>query len=338
MRRVWLLMLSALLVFTARLLPARGEALNDFEQYLSTLAFVHQTEARYLGNAFALYNEPFTTRGCGPASIMNAFTVVFGMTNQDETDQVMSELMRLLSLQHRPRRDGISIDLIERLTAPESDNYPHFREMKRSFGGIISAENIDLTVDAVLERMGDDLLKGRPSLLLGRSTLSGDGWTQVAGLCRSLDEMGRGDALVIAFFHSTGVGDTGAPFRTDDGHWVSVCFRAAEYQRSGTFYLLDSYQKALPGEEPDNRVYHGRYPMATEKNPFKYLYTLSHIIPTVVRCTPNETSAAGLEEIQSSLSLTEEQRLQLETEYRVSLLQPLKLYGRGGLLVCLPGK
>ena len=302
---------------------------TDFEKYLGTIACIHQTDPRYRTPEYLYAVEGLGKKGCSPACITNMFSAVFGITDPEHADAVLLDVMSLFALFENPGKYGVSVDLIERWTSDRCDAYFFLADLKKKRGGTYITENHTLVPEQARAEIDRAIESGEPLMLMGRLNIASN-WDVIVELLEYLHERGQDNAAIYPFFASTGSADTDGPFRTDEGHFLTLCFHVQEYIDAGTFYILDSYQKCLPGEEVDDVIYKSRYPLCTERNRFKLFYEATHIQPPVIRCA---LLPEKLEELRAA-----EADGAINTAVRVRMLRPMILYGRGAVLICVEGR
>lgn len=323
MRRMIALGLSLCLLLLAAL-PAHGEE-------LATLDILSQYDSRLANHTYTYDQHRFSARGCMPASITNALLAVFGQ----ETDSLglLLEVMTLLAPYHRPKLYPISVNGLSYLLDNEQDaRYPILNGLLEKAPCVLHLEKLLCQSAEVLEALAR---QDGPVLLTGRATLR-EQWGDVVSLAGALQQAGYGGARLAMAALTVGTPSTQAPFRTSAaGHYAAVYLQVDEFCRTGAFYLLDSYPRAIAGESwGPGTPYSKPYPFCEksflwEFTAFNNTWTVERVAPAVVRVTPSEAAsalAASQEEGQAMLALLPE------------WLQLVPFYGHSYAFLLSPGR
>ena len=262
--------LTAILLLCAMAMSyAVAEETDGFDLYLDSCVVATQKDVVYRHPNYKYWGQTFYKKGCGPASMLNAFSVSFGITDKDMADTLLIELMKIMTDTHQPKKEKINRNRIDRLGSDQVYEYPVLGQLKNDFGGVWLSETEDNTVAGAEALLMRALEENEKVTVFSHLTLY-NGWSDLYDFCLRLHEAGYDDAILTCSYTSAGTSGTGGPFRSgEDGHFFTPCIRVGSFIEQGIFYVLDSYPMALPGEKAIRGVLHGRYAMCTEKNPFK---------------------------------------------------------------------
>ena len=122
--------------------------------------------------------------------------------------------------------------------------------------------------------------------LLIRYFYLADNWSWLINMAGALCNLGYPDARFVLCSVGVGTVDTDAPFHLGQrGHYTSLYFQADEFYNNCTFYMLDSYPRALYGEAYGiHEQYPSRYPFIEKsKHQFNDYYTPTRISDTVIQ-------------------------------------------------------
>lgn len=322
----------AVLLAAALLLPglawAEEEAqLSAFDQRAASWMMIRQNDRRYDNWRYDWNKDRLSVRGCGPVSITNALIAAYDITEQEQVDIVLREALYLLADHHAPALMGMYVNNMAEFVTMEQADYPTLWSYQQGYTEhcTFSDEDMDL---AAVRAIADPILdKGESVMVIGYLGAR-TRWRVIAELCAWLNEIGRGDAMVLLPYVSGGTLSTEAPFCTKDGHYMTICVQAEEYARCGGVYLLDSLPRAIQGEYYKNNTYYSQYNFvqAYRCYGFRCTYDVKRIRQEIIKM---ELMPELLEELNG---LSGEARIARETEH----LEKIAMYGAGILMVCLP--
>ena len=287
MKRLTALCLACALLLTANLRPASAGAADSLADSLARCPFVMQRDERFKKTEYYYLAKRFSKRGCGPASIANALYAILGGQDAEEMDSLLLELMKLLPYNHLPKSTPVDVTHIDRLATAEAATYPTLAKLREGFGGAWICKTDFMTAAEMMLAMAPAAASGQNVLLATRFRASSQ-WAELVGLCERLQTRGFGSARIAAAFLSTGTESTSAPFRLEDGHYISFCLEVDDFLQNSTIYLLESNPRALPGEELDQVNYYSYYPLGRDKKLITDVFTLSRVKDTLVKLEPTE--------------------------------------------------
>lgn len=319
--------LLCLLLFTALAFPACAEPVSA---YLSQLDVLSQYDPRLTESVFVYRGKNFWENGCQPASVANGFIACFGNQVQD-APALLSELLELLAPKAHPEWGPVSLSRLSYLWENQHlDTFPTLNRLIDGMDTIASVKLLD--TESTLSRAIS--LADERFLLTGHITLKKH-WDWLAAFTNALDKANLGDIRISICSLGAGTGGTRAPFRSVGkfGHYVSIFLQVDEFASTGTFYLLDSFPRALQDEAyGKDMTFRYAYTFWQEQYQkemayFTDVYTVSRISPTVLRVSLQDDQLRLL-----ASASTQEEMLQLRTKQ----LAALQLYGTGVMLIYHP--
>ena len=288
-----------------------------------------QRSLRYESQIYTYYKDDFKVRGCGPSSVANALTVVFGIQEQTYTDQLLREIMRLMCYNHTPYESPISSDGIRFFQSFDEGQYPLMAKIRERYDGAwyASMDLIDpAELTAYLEKERE---KEHQAFYGGCFALRGN-WDVIARLARDLTDRGMGDCILALCLLSGGTEGTAAPFRLGDGHYETICLLCEEISKDTSLYIIDSAPRALPWEDKIPGNYYDTYFLDISGEPLKETFEIERINPSVIRLRiRRELQEEKMKVLQTDGA---EEAEALEKQW----LEKLLFYGTGNLMVHLP--
>ena len=293
---------------------------ETLEQYLSQAPFIIQRDTRYRSWQYQYRNGTLGQYGCGPSSVCNSLIAFGGVQTWAMSDRLLQDLLWLLTPSHEPYRSSIDMKYFPRINEAEASQVPAVFDYMTSLEGEMVFTDQRTDADTAMALLGEGIQKGRQDLLLAR-IYPAEQWGDVLDVMGRLSACGQGQALVGITMASAGTYGTWGPFRTEPGHYVTLCTTPEIFLNRGTMYLLDSSPRALPEEELVSRLYYHYYALkiGTDER-FDDWFELTHLQPSVVRFEPKEDV---WEEISGDISAIEK------------LMKKVKLFSRAYLTVRL---
>ena len=277
MRRYMLLLLILLILP----LSTRGENAAD---RLTQLDIISQYDTRLQDERYYYKNMYFRIAGCLPASVTNAVASLLA-TPDTNVPELMLEL-----------RNGMLYDRSNKEASVELSRLPDYLRAPRESAAEL--RNLLQKVSAI-SYLSQDMCAQDPSVLLQQFLTTEeahplliryfyitDSWPWLINMAGALCELGHPDARFVLCSVGVGTVDTNGPFHLgQSGHYATLYFQADEFYNKGTFYLLDSYPRALHDEIYGFReVYPSRYPFIEKsKHRFNDYYTPTRISDTVIQ-------------------------------------------------------
>lgn len=324
------------LLCIALILPAHAETTGE---YLASLDIMSQLDPR-LDNGHYRYNHlDFRQNGCQPASITNALLASFG----DETldgPAFLLETLRILSYKHNPNLELIHVSRIDYLTnADPHEKFPLMNAQIQAMDHMIATPYV-LETDKMLEQMLD--LGDTRYMLITKYTLKKH-WDWLVDFTEALNDNGLGNIRYAHASLGAGTPNTNAPFRSagDAGHYISIYLEVAEFCETGTFYLLDSFPRALKDEPYGGDAPYGkRYEFCISRNAkelarFINMYDVTRISPTVLKVSLKPDALQALQTQREAVKADPSHRDAL-IALRVEQLTPLQFYGAGLVFITKP--
>ena len=291
--------LSLLLILL--LLPCTAPAETGAER-LGSLDIISQYDQRLQEERYYYQNMYFRIAGCKPASVTNAVAALLA-TPETNVPELMLEL-----------RNGMLYDRSNKEASVELNRLPDYLRQPRE--SAVELRTVLQQVTAV-SLLSQDMCAQEPAALLNQFLISEkahpllmryfyltDSWPWLINMAGALCELGHPDARFALCTVGVGTVNTDGPFHLgQSGHYATLYFQADEFYNNGTFYLLDSYPRALHDEIYGFReVYPVRYPFIEKaKHRFNEYYTPTRISDTVIQFTllPKELellqSASGVD-------------------------------------------
>lgn len=301
-----------------------GMSTSLLEERVTSAAMIDQNNAVYRHKRYKYNDAVFSKRGCGPAAIANALNLLFGVTDQETANEVLYESLRLFTNSHKPAEEMVDLHRMERLTG-DLTGYPTIQRLMSELGAGCSYQDANLSRELV-RKMMEEAGEG-PKLLICRLVLT-EQWEDVLEVCEYFAETGHSDAMILLTYISSGTESTAGPFRSgEDGHYISMAFEAQAMCERGTFYVLDSVPRALPGEEyGGGKMYAQRYSLYRKRERLPNDFDLSHLQPSVVKAELkqerlDELSAMGPKEAEAA---------------RLKWMKEMMAFGRAVCIICIP--
>ncbi|MGN1019233.1 MAG: hypothetical protein ACI4O7_02575 [Aristaeellaceae bacterium] len=288
-----------------------GEPSVASEAYLAEVGVISQRDPA-LDQACYIYRGcRFWERGCLPASVANAIIAAFGVEGMDNA-ALLLEVMLQATPGHRPDQHAVDLASVARLLCGDPpDDCPALQQLIGSMAAIEHARHRSgPELAQQLAGLGDS----RVALIFNLNIRSD--WQRVLEITDALCDAGLPQARLTLCNLTVGVPGTSAPFHSSGrgGHFAALYFEAGEFHDTGTFYLLDSYPRALEGDSyaPGDALYLEPYPFVSSRQfqTFNSLYRVTHVTPTVVRlslqpdalqtlaCPPEDRAALRLKQLQ----------------------------------------
>lgn len=290
------------------------------EAYLAGVGILSQRDPA-LDQAQYIYRGcRFWEKGCLPASVANAIIAAFGVEGLDNA-ALLLEVMVQASPEHRPDQHAVDLPSVSRLLCGEApDGCPALQQLIGSMTVIVPVSRLS---GPELAQQLADLGDSRVALVFNLNIRSD--WQRVLDITDALCDAGLPQARLTLCNLTVGVPGTSAPFHASGraGHFAALYFKAGEFHDTGTFYLLDSYPRALEGDSyaPGSELYLEPYPFVGSRQfqAFNSLYRVTHVTPTVVKLALQPDAMADL---ASSADGPED-----HTALRLRQLQPAVFYG-----------
>ena len=282
-RRIAAWLLCALMLLGSCLPHAFAD--GTLEESLTLCPFVMQRDQRFKKTDYYYLAKRFSKRGCGPASIANALGAVLGLQDADEMDSLLLELMKLLPYNHLPKSTPVDVTHIDRLETADAETYPTIAKLRTTFNGLWICRTDFMTAPEIMLALAPAAASGKNVLFATRFRTATQ-WADLVGLCERLQARGFGSARVTIAFLSTGTESTSAPFRLEDGHYISFCLEVEEFLQRGVLYLLESNPRALPNETLDQVNYYSYYPLGRDKKLITDVFQLTRVKDTLVKLEP----------------------------------------------------
>lgn len=334
--RLFRRLLTVLLVLCLLTAPALADEVDD---YLSSCDILSQLDDRFNNNDYAYARHHFWENGCLPASITNALAAAFD-ASEVSVPALLKEVMTLLAPNHRPVDKAIDVKRLSYLYEGSRDSaYPTLNRLLDNVSSI-SCVDSKLSAQELLEQLTaqDD---SRVALMFNITIRKN--WERILDITDALYNAGYHDARLVIYNITVGTPGTIAPFRSAGaaGHYASLFFSVREFYESGTFYLLDSYPRALEGETyGKGELYPAKYAFvhtsARAFESFNTMYRVTHVTPTVVKVTLLPDSCKALNALADDPALTPEELAAARREMRLNQLTPCMFYGTGTAFLVLP--
>ena len=318
----WLMILSLLLT-------GRGFADTFFEEYLMDLTFIVQRERRYTASIYNYSGKAFSERGCGPASLTNAFCVLCSVEEQSLADTMLRNIMRLLTYNYSPSSTAIDLKYMKRLEEVDEDRYMGLAVVRSRYPNLWQISEETLTPETVLACGRQSQEMGESAFCAGDYLLRGH-WIELTKLLRAMKDEGMGDAVVTICMLACGTATTEAPFRLGQGHYATLCFQVDAFCQKGAIYLLDSNPRALPWEKLQSRIYYDVYQLDIGGEPLTDTFDVTRISPCVIRLCLREEMRRQLDEIGQTEG---EEAMQAAEE---AYLDKLYFFGNNVMMVAWP--
>lgn len=264
-------------------LPCPGFCETGAER-LAQLDIISQYDNRLQDERYYYKNMFFRIAGCKPASVTNALVALLG-TPETATPEVTVEIRNGLVYDRSNKEASIDLHRLPDYLRNPRDTATELRTMLQSVTSIsfLSAEMTLQTPEALLNQFLPT--EDSHPLLISKFYYS-SGWSWLADMAAALCEAGHPDARFVLCAAGVGTVDTDGPFNLgQSGHYATIYFQADEFYHNGTFYLLDSYPRALAGEIYGYREHYPiRYPFVEKpKSAFSNTYAPTRVSDTVVQ-------------------------------------------------------
>lgn len=277
MRRYLLFFLILLLLPS----PALGESAAD---RLAQLDIISQYDERLQVERYYYKNMYFRIAGCKPASVANAVAALLA-TPDTNGPELMLELRNGMVYDRNNKEASVELTrMTDYLRAPR-ESAKELRTLLQQVTAI-SYISQDMTAQGSASLIQQFIPNEEAHPLLIRYFYMPDTWPWLIDMAGALCELGLTDARFALCCVGVGTSDTDGPFNLgQSGHYATLYFQADEFYNNGTFYLLDSYPRALSGEIYGFReVYPSRYPfIERSKLRFNEYYAPTRISDTVIQ-------------------------------------------------------
>ena len=314
-----------------RLSMEEGFPEGSMALYLQGLQIVSQRDTRFADAAYRyIRKEPFSRSGCGPASLHNAIAALFGLDEADTSAALLLEIMNLLANSNDPVNNPINYQrVVNKLVAPDPERYPVMSGLWSRCGLVSGVGNA--TSKKILAEVGKS---DGSALIIGRFSLN-TSMSDLVSLADALCRGGHGNAIIAFGNVSTGDADSKAPFcMGDNGHYISFVIQAQDFRDTGNVYILDSFPRAIRGENV-NDLYTTRYYFAANNilTPFRVNYDVTRISPTAIMCSLREEPAAELARLRETAESGRSRDLNAYLRAQSRLSSFLKTFGTGTIFV-----
>lgn len=288
LRRLTACLMAFLLLLAA--LPAHAE--TDMEE----LATLSQYDDRFNGRDFMYNNNYLRYGGCYPSSVTNALIAALDVTNEDLAMGMLWDVMHLLTNGNPATRQAqLAYLRYLNFTADEiaagDEQYPALSEALIDFGGPIHYHEGYVEpehVAAFIEQNGDQ------RAVFHGSFARSEFWPYLCEMAEVLFATKHWDATIVVAGIGAGTVTTRAPFRSGEaGHYLSLYFPIRDFSANGTFYVLDSFPRALEDEPYGlDQSYTVTYDFidkqkyATSLDGFNERFAVTRVLPTIVQVDP----------------------------------------------------
>ncbi len=274
-----------LLLLIVLLLPWSAFSETGAER-LAQLDIISQYDKRLEDERYYYKNMLFRIAGCKPASVTNAIVALLG-TADTPTPELMVELRNGLVYDRSNKEASIDLYRLPDYLRSPRDSATVLRTLLKPVTSIstLSLDMVTQSPETLLKQFltSDDV----HPLLIGQFHFP-DSWFWLVDIPAALCELGYPDARIALCAAGVGTVDTDGPFNLgQSGHYATIYFQADEFYNDGTFYLLDSYPRALAGEIYGYREHYPiRYPFVEKtKSAFSNTYAATRISDTVLQFT-----------------------------------------------------
>ena len=269
---------------------------------LAQLDVISQYEERLQEERYFYRDMYFRIAGCKPASATNAVVALLA-SPETNVPELLVELRNGLLYDHNDKTTGIDLYRLPKyLQSPRSSAQELLKLLEPVTSvSFLSRDMLTQPSAAILSQFCPD--KDAHPLLM-REFIFPDSWSWLIDMTAALCELGHPDARIALCAIGVGTTDTDGPFNFGlSGHYATLYLQANEFYNDGTFYLLDSYPRALSGEIYGYREHFPiRYPFIERpRSAFSTTYQPTRISDTIVQFTllPKELeflhSVAGIE-------------------------------------------
>ena len=295
LRRLTACLMAFLMLLVA--LPASAKAYV----YVGDLATLSQYDDRFYNKDFMYNNNYLRYGGCYPSSVTNALIAALDVTNEDLAVGMLWDVMQLLTNgSPATRRAQLAylqyLDFTEEEIAAGDEQYPALSEALIDFGGSIHYQKGYVEpehVAAFIEKNGDQ------RAIFHGSFARDEFWPYLCEMAEVLFAEEQWDATIVVAGIGAGTVTTRAPFRSGEaGHYLSLYFPIWEFSSNGSFYVLDSFPRALEGEpyglDQDYAVTYDfidKQKYSTSLDGFNERFSVFRIQPTIVRVDPISQAA-----------------------------------------------
>lgn len=317
MRLIQRFFLFVFLLLTPACAFSQGEITARYDHHMAQLAILSQQDPRFEG---ITYNTvTLQMAGCGPVSMCNAVSSAFAMTDSDEAVALMKEMLPLIVSNGQYKREAAYSGFLPNVFDPDKippEKKPLLHSLVGTYSGAVFASTDSLTAKVLEEHLQDS-----ESVILCGSLSVAESWEQAIRILFLLHSRGLDDATLCISHIGAGTSRTSAPLRAGkSGHYVSILLNAGTFFDSGTFYLLDSQPRYLPGEEDTPYKTGYAFPDDGEKSAFNRVFKVSRLSPTVLKIQPDEAV------FSAAMSREEEAERVAQLD---KMLSPVILYARG---------
>lgn len=278
-------------------------------QRLQALDILSQRDERLTKDEYFYRGMTFSIAGCLPACIANALLGLLG-TPETDAPALLQEVMQNCSTKPNSASRVVSPNLLPgSLSVPREDSV-QLHTLLASTTGVIDLSGSKLTPAELLARC---FPTSEDHPLVIREMPISDNWSWLLELTGELCRQGHADARFALCAAGAGTDNTDAPFASGaSGHYITLYFTAGEFYEEGTFYLLDSLPRALPGDIYGlEGHYPARYPFTLGRHPFSTVYDATRLTDPVMMFTLTE-DARALRAAENSTTLRRKQAEAIE--------------------------
>lgn len=328
-------MKKSLIFLLILLLPPLQAMCESTDDRLSQLDLINQADLRFCKDVYRYSGNAFSGSGCMPSSILNALVSTMGNTQTDSAPLLL-ELLEALSVQDSYKVEPIQNHRLPEVLEANDRNTPHLNHLANQASHILET----IVTDSPAGFVGQITKRGKPGTMVITRLEAFRNRRWLAALAQELTQAGHGDARIALSCLGVGTDDTpDAPFRVSgSGHYITLYFEAESFHQAGTFYLLDSYPRALYREKwGANTVYAHAYPFTqSSHHSISKLYAITRLTDVVIRFSllPRETDK--LDQIMRDSRHPLSQREQRRLDRREQQLEPLQVFGTAVMLLYIP--
>ncbi len=290
--------LAALLLALCLLMPTACAAAPDY----ANLATISQFDKRFAKERFNYLNGEYRFYSCGPSSVVNALVATWGLTDKKAVTELTWEMLHLLT-----GDDPAQIMDFQYMSAfgyAVASDYPTLAALRKDWNGGYSFIRDELSVQAVHSAVCGS--RKSHQLLVAYGPKAEERWLTLCQMAHTLYHNGAPDATITIAMLGVGTIDTYGAFRSGTGgHYACLHLNVREFCEEGAVYLLDSFPRAIPGEEFGEGTNYTRPYDFDERSGRHYgmydilgLAHLERIQPTILRITSRADISRNLLAVQ----------------------------------------